>query len=123
MMGTLWDSINLVLIVAYLVAVHVVLHTSHNLTRQRLGNATTTPNAKPANKPSTTATIANKPNTYGKQPQSATYAAYPFSQVTPLKQITLNQETQTANYFQHTEGATPVGVVPHSHPTHPPTNR
>ncbi len=124
MMGTLWDSINLALIVAYLVAVHVALHTSHNLTRQRLGNATTTPNAKPANKTYTTATTANKPNTYDKQPQSATYAAYRSNQATPLRQITLKQETQTHNYFQHTEDATLAGgPPPYQPPTHQPAGR
>lgn len=123
MMGTLWDSINLALIVAYLVAVHVALHTSHNMTRQRLGNATTTLNAKPANKRYTTATTVNRQNTYATQQQSVTYAAYHSNQATGLKQITLNQETQIANYFQHTEDVTPVGVAPHSHQPPQPDTR
>ena len=119
MMGTLWDSINLALIVAYLVAVHVALHTSHNMTKQRLGNATTTPNAKPANKHSTTPTTANKQHTYAQQPPPATYATYPSNQATTLRQIISNQETPTAHYNPHTDYATNVEATPH-YPTNPP---
>lgn len=109
MIGAVWDSISLALCVALLVAALVALHTSKNSTQHKQKNATQTLNAKRAKNSYTTPPIANKHSGSETQPQPATYAVSPSNPETALKQITLKQETQTVNYLQHTEDATPVG--------------
>ena len=124
MIGTLWDSINLALFVAWLVAALAALHTNKNSTLTTLRNVTVTLNGKRAKNSYTTPTIANKHNGLETLLQSATYAVYPSSLETLLKQIMLKQETQTHNYSQRTEDATPAGVAAHSpSSTQSPTSR
>jgi hypothetical protein len=113
-MGTLWDSINLALSVALLVVALAALHTSKHWTQHKQRNATMIHNAKRERNSYTTPHIVNKPSGLETPPPPATYAVSPSSQETPSKQITLKQETQTHNYSQHTDGATPVGVAAHS---------
>ena len=114
MNGTVWDSINLALSVALLVVALAALHTSKHWTQHKQRNATATLNAKLAKNSYTTPPIANKHNGSETPLQSATYATYPSCLETLSKLTMLKQETQTANYSQHTDGATPVGVAAHS---------
>ena len=117
-METLWDSINLALYVALLVAAVVALHTRASLTRYRLRSVTTTLNAKRERNSSTTLTIANKHSGYVRQLPYATYATYPSNQETASRQIMSMQETQTHNYSQHTDAATRAEATPPSPSTH-----
>ena len=115
MIGTLWDSTNLALFVALLVVALAALHTSKNSTQHKQRNATATLNAKRAKNSYTTTPTVNKPSGYETPPPPATYATYPSNQATVSKPIMSSQETQTVNYFQRTDDATPVGVTnPHS---------
>ena len=111
MIGTLWDSINLALLVALLVVALAALHTSKNLTQHKQRNATTTLNAKRGKNSYTTLNIKSKHSGSETLPPPATYATYPSCLVTLSKLTTLKQETQTHNYSQHIDGATPVGVI------------
>ena len=119
---TLWDSISHVLNVALLVVALAALHIRLHLTSYRLRSVTVTLNAKRERNSYTTLNTRNKPSGLKTQPPPATYAAYPSNQVTLSKQIMSMQETQTHNYLQHTDGVTPVGVVPPS-PSHTPARQ
>lgn len=117
MIGTLWDSINLALSVALLVVALAALHTSKHWTQHKQRNATVTLNAKRGKNFYTTLNIRSKPSGLETQPPPATYAVSPSCLETLSKLTTLKQETPTANYSQHTDGATLAGVAHHS-PSH-----
>lgn len=117
MLGTLWDSISHVWYVALLAVAVAALHTKANSMLYKLRSATATLNAKRERNSYITLNIRSKPSGLETQPPPAIYAAYPSNQAMPSKQIMSKQETQTVNYLQHTDGVTPVGVVPPS-PSH-----
>ena len=114
MIGTVWDSINLALSVALLVVALAALHTSKHWTQHKQRNATVIHNVKRAKNSYTTPHIENKHSGLETPPPPATYAVSPSCLETLLKLITLKQETQTHNYSQPIDGATPVGVAAHS---------
>jgi len=122
MTGTVWDSINLALIVALLVVALAALHTSKHWTQHKQRNATTTLNAKRAKNSYTTPPIENKHSGSETPLLPATYAVYPSCLETVSKLIMSKQETPTQNSKQLTEDATPVGVVPPSPSTSPATH-
>ena len=119
MNGMIWPSISLALYVALLVAAVAAQHINNSWTLHKQRNVTTTLNAKRERNSYTTLTIGNKHNGLGLQLPPATYAVYPSSQVMLSRLIMLMQETQTVNYLQHIEDATPVEVAPPS-PSHTP---
>ena len=116
-METLWPFVSLALFVALSVAALAAPHIKPNMMTPRTNNATATLNASRAKNSYTTTPTENKPSGLETQQPPATYAVYPSSQETLSKQIMSKQETQTANYFQHIEDATPAGV-PAPSPNH-----
>ena len=118
MNGMIWPSISLALYVALLVVAVAAQHINNGWTLHKPRSVTTTPNAKRERNSYTTLTTGNKHNGLGLQLPPATYAVYPSYLVTASRLIMLMQETQTVNYLQHTEDATPVGAAPPSPSTH-----
>jgi hypothetical protein len=86
------------------------------MTRLRTVDATATLNAKREKTLYTTTPTVSKLNGYGIQQLLVTYAAYPSSLETALKQIMLMQETQTVNSNLHTANAMQAEATHHYPP-------